>query len=130
MAAQCAILQDDEQREAAKTQRRREEAERREAEQLKHYAALAKKQEDDDAAVKANEEILLAMPIDDASAGGKARYCPWFSTMDGCPLHACPFSHARLPIHLVTYKYRAWAFEVAEYGWVGEPINGPAALRG
>ena len=65
------------------------------------------------------------------AAGGKAaRYCPWFSTMDGCPLHACPFSHARLPTHLVTYKYRAWAFEVAEYGWVGEPINGPAAPSG
>lgn len=122
----CARLRADEERDVAEAQRRKEEAQRREAEALKSCAARARRQEDDDDAVLAAEEMLLAMPLDPESEGGKVRYCPWHSTVDGCPLGACPFSHARLPIHLVTYKYRLWAFEVSQYGWVGEPINGPA----
>ena len=126
LAECCARLRADEEQTAAEAQRQRDEAERREAEMLRAYAARAKRQEDDDAAVLANEEMLLLMPFDPESAGGSVRYCPWHSTVDGCPLGACPFSHTPLPIQHVTYKYRLWAFEVSQYGWVGEPINGPA----
>ena len=122
----CARLREDERRQAEEAQRWLEEEQRREAEKLARCAARARKRQDDDAALQANEEMLLAMPCDPECAGGKTKYCPWFSTVDGCPLGACPLSHAQLPIRLVTYKYRLWAMEVSECGWVGEPMNGPS----
>ena len=125
-ADSCARMRDDERLAAEEAQRQLEEDQRREAEKLARCAALASKQHDDEAAMQANEECILAMPFDPASEGGKARYCPWFSTADGCPMTSCPLSHASLPVRLVTYKYRLWAFETAERGWAGEPMNGPS----
>ena len=130
LAERCERKRRDDERRSVLQRRLAEENRRKEAEALARIAALERRCARDAAMLKANEEILNSMPLyADAkakppwpySAAGN-RYCPWFSTVDGCLLGRCPLSHVELPKELVTWKYRLWALE-AHNGWRGEPVN-------
>ena len=120
-AERCAWVQEDEDRSRARKAALIAAARKREAETLAKLAAQAA---DDERMLRSNEEMVQAMPEDPMSCAHRAdltnvRYCPWYNTVDGCKLHRCPLSHCLLPEELVTFKFRAWAFE-ANNGWCGE----------
>lgn len=120
-AERCTWMRIDEGVQAERQLKRLAELRQREAESL---AKLAQCRAADEKVLRADEEMVQAMPEDPISAVYRAdltpaRFCPWYSTSNGCPLHRCPLSHNPLPTELVTYKYRAWALE-AHNGWSGE----------
>ena len=124
MAERCERVRRDEIRRAEMLKRLAEERRRRESEALARVAAQAMEHAKTRQVLHSNHDLLETMPVDpDAKpTASMPRYCPWYSTVDGCKLSRCPLSHAKLPDGLVTWKYRLWALE-SHNGWTGEPVN-------
>jgi len=70
-----------------------------------------------------DEEMIRAMAVDESTGPARIRFCPWHSTVAGCPrLSSCPLSHSKLPVECATWRYRYWALEGYD-GWIGEACN-------
>lgn len=122
-AARCERVRQDEARRAKMLEELAVQKLKREEAALARVAARASRQAQDRKMLHSNKDLLDVMPVDpDAKNASMPRYCPWYSTVDGCRLSECPLSHRHIPEDLISYKYRLWALE-NHNGWAGEPVN-------